>query len=123
MVTIDQTPVVCGPVGSDQSWSASFVKTDKGWQLGKLIERMRLKKPGLQGPIDDAFLDSFLMVRPTGKSWHNATAKWAKGELDTEDHWRKQFRGVAVRKTIPPSPPRTSPGTTSSSGAILAATR
>ena len=26
------------------------------------------KKPGLQGPIDDAFMDSFIMVRPTGQA-------------------------------------------------------
>lgn len=28
------------------------------------------KTHGLQGPIDDAFLDPFLLVRPTGKPWH-----------------------------------------------------
>jgi len=31
-----------------------------------------LKTHGLQGPIDDAFLDPFILVRPTGKPWNDA---------------------------------------------------
>ncbi len=34
------------------------------------------KQHGLQGPIDDAFMDAFLLVRPTGKPW-NASANEA----------------------------------------------
>ena len=30
------------------------------------------KKHGLQGPIDDAFLEPFLVVRPTGTPWNKA---------------------------------------------------
>lgn len=55
------------------------------------------KRPGLQGPIDDAFLDSFIIVKPTGKPLHDATAAWASSECTHAiDHWRKQFRGEAI---------------------------
>jgi pimeloyl-ACP methyl ester carboxylesterase len=54
------------------------------------------KKPGLQGPIDDAFLDRFVMVRPTGKAMNAAVGAWAEKELaHAMTHWRKQFRGDA----------------------------
>lgn len=40
-----------------------------------------LKRPGLQGPIDDAFTDSFLCVRGTGTPWHPQIAAWAEASL------------------------------------------
>ncbi len=88
--------VSAGPVASDRSWSASFVKgADGTWRRAPLPDELR-KRHGLQGPIDDAFLDSFLMVRPTGKGWHEKTAAWVKAELaHAVSHWRSQFRGEA----------------------------
>ena len=54
------------------------------------------KRHGLQGPIDDAFMDSFLMVRPTGKPLNEKVGEWAEAEMQhAVDHWRKQFRGEA----------------------------
>jgi hypothetical protein len=59
----------------------------------------RAKRHGLQGPIDDAFLDRFLMVRPTGKPLHGKVGKWAETELaHAITHWRKQFRGEPLVK-------------------------
>jgi hypothetical protein len=81
---------------SDHSWSASFVKTADGWKVGSPDPKALAKRHGLQGPIDDAFLDSFLMVRPTGKPMHEATGKWVNAELPRAiDQWRKHFRGDA----------------------------
>jgi hypothetical protein len=57
------------------------------------------KRHGLQGPIDDAFMDSFLMVRPTGKSLHDKVGAWVDAEMaHAVAHWRKQFRGEARLK-------------------------
>ena len=39
------------------------------------------KRHGLQGPIDDAFMDSFLMVRPTGKPLNDKVGAWAGKEM------------------------------------------
>lgn len=57
------------------------------------------KRPGLQGPIDDAFMDAFLMVRPTGKPLNDKIGAWTDGEMKhAVTHWRQQFRGDAPVK-------------------------
>lgn len=54
------------------------------------------KRPGLQGPIDDAFMDSFLVVRPTGKFARMEMANWISSRLaKATNEWRGQFRGDA----------------------------
>ena len=54
------------------------------------------KRPGLQGPIDDAFMDSFMMVAPTGKPLNDRVGTWVTKEMaHAIDHWRKQYRGEA----------------------------
>ena len=96
IVTINGVGVGATPPRSDQSWSASFVTTEDGWKLGSPDPKALAKRHGLQGPIDDAFLDSFLMVRPTGKPMHETTGKWVDAELPRAvDQWRKHFRGDA----------------------------
>ncbi len=53
------------------------------------------KRHNLQGPIDDAFMDSFVMVRPTGPTLNPAASQWAKVELaEATFHWRRYFRGA-----------------------------
>jgi dienelactone hydrolase len=52
------------------------------------------KVHGLQGPVDDAFMDAFLCVRPTGSPWHAATAQWGTKALDVFRHdFAKWLRG------------------------------
>jgi hypothetical protein len=47
-------------------------------------------------PIDDAFMDSFLMVRPTGQPLNDKVRTWAAAEMNhAVEHWRRQFRGEA----------------------------
>jgi hypothetical protein len=71
-------------------------KSDGKWAIGPMPEDGLRKRHGLQGPIDDAFLDSFIFVRPTGKARHDAVGKWAAGELDRATReWRRQMRGDA----------------------------
>lgn len=54
----------------------------------------RLKRPGSQGPIDDAFTSRFLVVRPTGKFWRPELAAWTEQSLEEFlKDWRGQFRG------------------------------
>ncbi|MBY0507388.1 MAG: hypothetical protein K2X03_25965 [Bryobacteraceae bacterium] len=43
-------------------------KQTSGWRIGN--DTGLRKRPGLQGPIDDAFLEPFLLVRPTGTPWN-----------------------------------------------------
>ncbi len=52
------------------------------------------KTHALQGPIDDAFLDPFLLVRPTGTPWNDAVNQQALRTLARFDRlWAKFFRG------------------------------
>lgn len=65
------------------------------WVSGTQPAGLR-KKHGLQGPIDDAFMDSFIFVRPTGTAANAAVGKWAAEELERAvEHWRRHFRGDA----------------------------
>ena len=55
-----------------------------------------VKLPGLQGPIDDAFLDRFLFVTPTGKPMNATLGQWVEREMNEANlQWRRQFRGKA----------------------------
>ncbi|HLK21749.1 MAG TPA: hypothetical protein VKT81_22525 [Bryobacteraceae bacterium] len=49
-----------------------FAKSNGSWKLAKEGDHERRKRHGLQGPIDDAFLEPFLVVRPTGTPWNAA---------------------------------------------------
>lgn len=82
---------------SDRSYKVSAHKVGDEWKLGPSPNDGSLrKKHGLQGPIDDAFLDSFIFVRPTGKAWNEMAGKWSESELTRAiEHWRRQFRGNA----------------------------
>jgi hypothetical protein len=52
------------------------------------------KRPGLQGPIDDAFTTPFLCVRGTAKAWNPAIGAWAEANLRRFAYeWHRYFRG------------------------------
>jgi hypothetical protein len=100
IVMLDDVRVITPPGESDKPWSASFVKTGNVWQAAVPDGAGLRKKHGLQGPIDDAFMDSFLIVQPTGKAAHPAVDAWTNAECHHAiDHWRKQFRGEARVKS------------------------
>jgi len=85
-----------GPM-SDRSWLAHFRKQDGKWAIVDKVDDGSLRKRhDLQGPIDDAFMDSFVMVRPTGKPLNDKTGAWVDHEMKhATDAWRAQFRGEA----------------------------
>jgi dienelactone hydrolase len=97
VLLIDGDQVQAPRPQSDRSWLVHLHRKDKDhWQVGTLPDIEVRKRHGLQGPIDDAFMDSFLMVRPTGKPLDNETGKWIDKEMaHAIDHWRRQFRGEA----------------------------
>ncbi len=77
----------------------SLVKDGGRWRIGpssrlEPVNAPLAKRHNLQGPIDDAFMDSFVMVRPTGQPLNAAAGQWAKTELaEAAFHWRRYFRG------------------------------
>jgi dienelactone hydrolase len=84
---------------SDRSWSAAFWREEGRWGHGGPSDDVVRKRHGLQGPIDDAFMDAFLFVRPTGRPLHPGVARWVESEFQRAvDHWRRHFRGdVSIR--------------------------
>ncbi len=95
-IDIDGRKIVGPSVTSDQSWKAHLVKDGTNWSLVNAPPSGLVKTHGLQGPIDDAFMDSFIIVRPTGKSKNDKFAAWSKAEMDRAiEHWRRHFRGDA----------------------------
>lgn len=101
VVTIDgQKLTVVGPM-SDRSWNVHFRKTGDKWAtVDSPIIAGLTKRHGLQGPIDDAFLDSFVFVTPTGTPIAPGVAKWVESEQQRAiTEWRRHFRGDAqIRK-------------------------
>jgi len=98
-ITIDGQNVDGPAFVPSVKWSASLVKTSGKWSLAAQSEIGNqkseiAKRHNLQGPIDDAFMDSFVMVRPTGQPLNVAVGQWAKTELaEAMFHWRRYFRG------------------------------
>lgn len=96
-VVLDGQTVSATPDSS----GAAFHQEGSLWVAGPIPAKPGLlrKSPTLCGPVDHAFMSSFLLVRPTGAPFHEKTGKWAKAELDhTIGFWRKVFRGEAPIK-------------------------
>jgi pimeloyl-ACP methyl ester carboxylesterase len=67
-------------------------KSASGWRLASSKESGGLRKTHrLQGPIDDAFLDPFLLVRPTGTPWNPAAHQHALKRLERFDQTYSRF--------------------------------
>ena len=98
-------PVVEGEIyrPSDRSLRMSFSRrADGSWRVAPDMPGGLRKKHGLQGPVDDAFMDSFLFVCPTGKPANGQAAAWAAAEMERAiREWRRQFRGeVRVKDDV-----------------------
>jgi pimeloyl-ACP methyl ester carboxylesterase len=65
----------------------AFETDDRDWKS------KRTKRPGITGPIDDCFTDSFVVVTPTGKSRNARFQAWVDFELaHFRDRWRALMR-------------------------------
>jgi Prolyl oligopeptidase family len=89
----------------------SFVKTGSTWTLASPPSPRLRRDPadvkevsgsptnlrkihGLQGPLDDAFVDPFLCVRPTGTPWNPVSREWAAKTLEVfSANFAKWLRG------------------------------
>ena len=98
-LTIDGQSLETGPVSSDRSWMFSAVRANGKWRAADPAEMSGVRKrPGLQGPIDDAFMSAFVFVTPSGTCEDKETDRWVRYECDhARLHWRKHFRGDVVQ--------------------------
>jgi len=94
-VILDGQTVAVAPAG------AVFHKADSKWVAGPAPAKpgTLTKTQNVCGPVDHAFMSSFVFVRPTGSPLHEKTGAWAASELDHAiGFWRKVFRGEAPVK-------------------------
>ena len=72
----------------------AFARSNGTWKSASSPEKGLRKKHGLQGPIDDAFLEPFLVVRPTGTPWNVAANDQALRMLQRFDRqYALAYRG------------------------------
>lgn len=117
-VSINGTAVQCPQPKSDRSFRARLYRSRRSgqWRLGSqrywmmalnpdgvkvdrtFGDKLRIlrKHHDLQGPIDDAFMDSFVIVQPSGRANSRLFGRWSRSEMrHAVKHWRQQFRGDA----------------------------
>lgn len=95
---IAKAKVVLDGQALDAAWAdgaVRFRREGEKWVSGGLPDELR-KRPGLSGPVDHAFMSSFIMVRPTGKPLNETVGAWTKSELEhATEFWRRVYRGDA----------------------------
>ncbi|MBL8235032.1 MAG: hypothetical protein JNL98_41405, partial [Bryobacterales bacterium] len=96
-IEIDGTKLTASAPMSDGSLRVHLRQERGGWRVVDSPAQAGLRKRhGLQGPIDDAFMDSFLFVLPTGEPSQKGVAERIRTEQERAiREWRRQFRGDA----------------------------
>ncbi|WP_158795784.1 prolyl oligopeptidase family serine peptidase [Pedobacter sp. L105] len=95
MINIDGTAVTIKQLAKSP---LNFHLENAQWMIGSAKPGL-VKKHDFQGPVDDAFMSAFIVVRPTGKSKNLLFDQWSKSELERfVIQWRRQFRGEPIVK-------------------------
>ncbi|MCB1092108.1 MAG: hypothetical protein KDL87_11285, partial [Verrucomicrobiae bacterium] len=77
--------------------SVSLKKSDGQWSWGE--PEGLIKRAGLQGPIEDAFLDRFVVVGPESPAADPRVRQWTEFELNHfRDRWSALMRGKLPEK-------------------------
>ena len=88
-----QTLSVSGPAGAG-ALAVDLYQDGGRWKIGRRPAGVLRKTDAEHGPIDDAFMSSFIVVKPTGKSTNPAFQKWCESELEHfQNRWRALMRG------------------------------
>ena len=89
---IDADTIQLPAVRTDKSLTVALVRNGATWKPGALSGLRKMQ--GLQGPIDDGFMDAFVFVTPTGRPLSEETGKWAREQADyAVSEWVHFFRG------------------------------
>jgi dienelactone hydrolase len=89
---IDTDTIQLPAVRTDKSLTVGLVRSGTTWKTGTLTGLRKMH--GLQGPIDDGFMDAFVFVTPTGRPLSAASGKWTREQADYAiSEWVHFFRG------------------------------
>ena len=96
-ITIDKQTLAVERPSTPDPWVVHFRRNGSSWEVADALDDGTLRKRhDLQGPIDDAFMESFVMVEPTGKALNEQTGRWVSSEMaHAISQWRSVFRGEA----------------------------
>ena len=86
----------------DLAYATHYIKQGGKWtDAAQLDDHTLLKRHGSQGPIDDGFMESFVIVTPTGTPQSSPqVTDWISEQLtDATYQWDMQFRGRPRVKT------------------------
>ncbi|MFO1021217.1 MAG: prolyl oligopeptidase family serine peptidase [Planctomycetales bacterium] len=97
---IDGTRLKLNP-GPNKGIGSLLVREGKKWTVLSEAQQKEFeenpkfhKRHNLQGPIDDAFMESFVCVKGTGKPWEKKHAGWVDWTRKRFEHeFNKGFRG------------------------------
>lgn len=100
-ITIDGSIVPLADAARNLLPDVLYMKTAKGWEVvsyddTRVFQENKdpVKRHNLQGPIDDAFMSSFVCVRGTGKPWSQNQHDYAMFVLNRfENEFDKWLRG------------------------------
>lgn len=93
-LTIDGQRMKLDDWGEQPGLQCELARSDKQWKVVEELDNIIRKKPGLQGPIDDAFYDRFVFVLPTRPAKHGVVQRWIDRELKyAQNRWRTLMRG------------------------------
>jgi len=77
---------------TERGW-VSLKKVESNWEKDGVPLESR-KRPGLQGPIDDAFMEGFVVTLGRGQPWNRAAQEKAEAELSRfRKEWVEFMRG------------------------------
>ncbi len=95
-ITIDGQSLTRDPL---RSAAETVLHRDNGRWRHDLAAPFPRKRHGQSGPINDAFMERFLFVRPTGIPLNEKVGAWAAAELaHATKLWRDLFRGDVLIK-------------------------
>ena len=93
-VSVNGIEILTSPPLTDRSWQASFAVDGNGRWQESAPSGVLAKSPGLQGPIDDAFMSRFVAVLPEGQGFDAGIHNQIMANLSRfQMEWKAQFRG------------------------------
>ncbi len=79
--------------GNEPGLQCQLVRDQQWAQVTGDAKEIR-KRPGVQGPIDDAFYDRFVFVLPTRPAANGVVQRWIDREIKyAQSRWRRLMRG------------------------------
>ena len=92
-LTIDGQRLLLDDWGEAAGIQCELVR-ETDWSVLEEIDSALRKRPGLQGPIDDAFCNRFVFVIPSRPATHGVVQRWIDREIEyAQDRWSRLMRG------------------------------